>query len=434
MENTSPRRPNPRRKRRSRIQRIIRAYTPVAIALVLVILFIIFAVGSVKRGNAKREEARLESIAIEESLAKLQYDLGEEAKELVREAQKLAAGCNYDEAIALLDTFSGNPDEFEVLQRARSTFEAEKDALVSVGDVTQVKCLSFANILWDWTNYTGNSNYDAEDRAYINLEEFQRILQELYDNNYMLVDIYDLFETTVDENGNTVIVEKDLRLPSWKKPIMLIGTQPTGYDVKFIYDEQYDLLMNEYTNERVQLLSPAEFVTLLEEFLLKHPDFSYKGSRAVLSLTAHNGLFGYELNQTAEITKIAQVLTDKGYILSCNTYSNLAYGGSRKLDEVSEDISNWNVTVAPLIGQTEVLVYAKSSDIEDTKEPYNSDKYDLLKDAGFRYYFGVCYNSDPWMSISDESIRVGRIMVTYNLLKENPGMYEGLFNAANILQ
>ena len=434
MDNTTPRKPNPRRKKVKRIKRIIRTYTPVAIALVLVVLFIIFAAGSVKRANAKREEARLESIAIEESLAKLQYDLGEEAKELVREAQKLSASCNYDEAIALLDTFSGNPDDFEVLQLARSTFEAEKDALVSVGDVTKIKCLSFANILWDWTNYTGNSSYNSEDRAYITFEEFQRILQELYDNDYMLVDIYDLFETTVDENGNTIIVQKDLRLPSWKKPLMLIATQPTGYDVKFIYDEQYDLLMNEYTNESLQVLSPAEFVTLLEEFLLKHPDFSYQGSRAVLSLTAHNGLFGYELNQTAEITKIAKVLQDKGYILSCNTYGNVSYGNKHKLAEIQEDISSWNVTVAPLIGQTDILVYAKSSDIEDTKEPYKSDKYELLSDAGFRYYFGVCYNSDPWMSISDESIRIGRIMVTYNLLKENPDLYAGLFNAANILQ
>ena len=70
---TPRRRPNPRRRKINRIKRLIRAWLPIVGVLALVGLFIIFAVNSVKRADAKREQERLESIAVEESLAQAQH-------------------------------------------------------------------------------------------------------------------------------------------------------------------------------------------------------------------------------------------------------------------------------------------------------------------------------------------------------------------------
>ena len=36
-----------------------------------------------------------------------------------------------------------------------------------------------------------------------------------------------------------------------------------------------------------------DLVPLLEDFIAEHPDFSYKGARAVLAFTGYQGVLGY---------------------------------------------------------------------------------------------------------------------------------------------
>ena len=288
MENTNPvtpRTPNPRRKKRSRFQKIVRAYFPAAIVLALVVLFIIFAVGSVRRANEKREAARLESLAAEASFAQMMLELEMEAKALVKEAENMAAGCEYDKAIEHLDTFSGNPDEFEVIVNAIARFKAEQAALVSIGDVSQVKTLSFGRILRDASLFKGDLGDDNR-YNYISAAEFTRILQELYNNGYMLVDIYDLFTTTTAEDGSTLIVQNDLKLPQGKKPIMLVNIQPNGYENKLVVAGDGSVDSEKSDADTI------DFVPLLDDFINSNPGFSYQGARAVISITAHKGLFG----------------------------------------------------------------------------------------------------------------------------------------------
>lgn len=431
MNNSAPRRPNPRRKRRSRLQKMIRAYLPLAGVLALVILFIIFAAGSVRRSNEKREQARQESIAVSQSLAQVQLELEQAAKELVKEADKLAASCEFDKALEMLDTFEGNPDEFDVIVAAKQRYQTGDSALVAVEDIRQVKCLSFGSLIRNpEIAFTGDTGEDNR-YSYISTAEFTRILQELYDNGYMLVDIYDLFTTTKAEDGSTLIVKNELKLPEGKKPIMLVNTQPSGYQNKLVLDDN-GYFTSVYTDENGSITGSFDFVPLLEDFIRSNPGFSYKGSRAMLALTAHNGLFGYALTETTEITNTAEALKELGYVLAGNTFSNAAYGKISLL-ELVDDISNWNVTATPLLGETQVLVYARSSDIDDGKESYSGKKYEKLYEAGFRYYFGTCYNSNPWMDITDNTVRLGRIMVTGNNLKNSAALYEGLFDASKIL-
>ena len=114
MENTErtvQRRPNPRRKMNKKIRRFIRKYkliarkyAPLAIVSLILILFISFVVGSVERGNQRREEQRLESLAAQEALQQQQILWNQEANDLLVKAEALAAAYDYDGAIAMLDT------------------------------------------------------------------------------------------------------------------------------------------------------------------------------------------------------------------------------------------------------------------------------------------------------------------------------------------
>lgn len=432
IDNGAPRRPNPRRKKRKPLERYIRAYLPFAVVILLIILFIIFAVGSVQRANEKREAARQESLAIEASLAQQQLDWESEAAALMVEAEKYAASCDFEKAIAVLDTFSGNISDFSALISLRQSYENGESSLVAWEDPTKIPFLSFGKLVVDpIAGFAGDAGVDNR-YLYISCPEFTAILQQLNNNGYMLVNLDDIFTTTVAEDGSALVVKNDLRLPQGKKPIVLIQSQSSGYENPLIVDADGNIAAQVTPDGGEARTGSYDFVPLLEDFIAANPGFSYKGARAVLAVTGYQGLFGYPLEDTANITAVVDALRQKGYTLASNTYGNVSY---KKLavQDMQDDVASWESAVAPLLGETEILAYARSGDIDDGKEAYGSNKkYEKLYGAGFKYYMGMCYSSTPWMKITDNTIRMGRIMVTGSNLKDKASMYTNLFDASQV--
>lgn len=432
MEQTTPRQPSRRRKKRKSWKRMVRAYLPLAAVVLVIILFIIFAVGSVNRANERREQERLESLAVESSIAQQQADWELEALQLVAESEQYAVSCDWDKAIEVLDRFSGNPADFATIMSARQAYENGDSNLVSWEDPKTIPFLSFGKLIMDpITGFSGN-NGENNRYLYISCAEFTAILQQLYDNGYMLVDMDDIFTTTTAEDGSALIVKNDLRLPAGKKPIVLIHAQTGGYENKLVSDENGNIRSLVTPESGEPYTGSYDFVPLLEDFIASHPGFSLKGARAILAVTAGKNIFGYELDNVDSITACANDLKELGYTLASGTYGNIAYG---KVDllTMQEDIANWETIVEPLLGETEILAYAKSSDVDDGKASYGSNKkYQKLYGAGFKYYLGTCYNSTPWMDITDNTIRMGRITVNGSNLKEKASLYAALFDATKV--
>lgn len=432
MSSGAPRRSSSRRKKRRSIKRLIRTYFPLIVVVVLIVLFIIFAVGSVKRSNERREQERQESLAVESSIAQQQLDWEAEAASLIAQSQVYAASCEYDQAIAVLDSFSGNISDFTNLLSVRQSYESAESALVAWEDPKKIPFLSFGKLISDpITGFSGDNG--SENRSlYISCPEFTAILQQLYDNGYMLVDLDDIFTTTKAEDGSALIVKNELRLPAGKKPIVLIQCQSSGFDNPLLVDEEGNFTTKVSPENSESYTGSYDFVPLLEDFIATHPGFSLKGARAVLAVTGYNGLFGHPMEDTATITALVSALREKGYTLASNTYGNISYGKAA-IQDMQDDLYSWEAAVTPLLGETEILAFARSGDINDGKDAYGSNKkYEKTYASGFRYYMGTCYNSTPWMSITDNTIRMGRIMVTGSNLKDKASLYNGLFDAAKV--
>lgn len=404
---------------------------PLALIVLVIILFIVFAVGSVNRANERREQERQESLAIESSIAQQQLEWEAEANALIAEAEQYAANCEFDKAIAVLDRFSGNPADFANLMSVRQTYETAESSLVSWEDPTQINFLSFSKLVADpVAGFAGESGADNR-YLYISCAEFNAILQQLYDNGFMLVDLDDIFTTTKAEDGTALIVKNDLRLPAGKKPIVLIQCQPSGYENPLVLNDDGSFSSKVTPAEGESYTGSYDFVPLLEEFIASHPGFSYKGARAILALTGYKGFFGYPLEEADTVTTIANALREKGYTLASNTYGNISYKKA-DLTALDDDLASWEVAAAPLLGATEILAYARGGDISDGKGAYTGKKYEYTYSYGYKYYMGTCYNSTPWMSITDNTIRMGRIMVTGGNLKESPKMFSNLFDASQV--
>lgn len=430
-------------------------------------MFIIFAIGSINRSNEKREQERLESIAAEESLAAQRVLYEQEAAQLMVEADALAKVYDYEGAIATLDKFTGNIYDFNDLLSRRDGYVQAMDSLVAWNDPGQIVNLGFHLLIADGKKAFSDDIYSSTYRwNFITTKEFSGILAELYDNGYVLVSLDDIVQMTVNTDGSISYSAGTVYLPEGKKPIMISQTQVNyftymtdgnddglpdkngdGFASRLVLDRNGKLTCEMVNSSGDTVTGAYDLVPILEEFIASHPDFSYKGARATLAVCGYDGLFGYRTDpetatkigedfyqeQLAQVPAVIQALKDAGYILACNTYDNIAYG-TKELADIQEDLVSWKNEVTPIMGQLNILAYAKNSDIAAHDEPYEGEKFDALKNAGFSFFMGFCdEGQQSWIEIHDTYVRQGRLMVLGSNLKNNGSMFEGIFDADEVI-
>ena len=222
MENNQQnvrRRPDPRRKRRKKIRKLVRKYMPLAVVALVLIMFISFAIGSVERGNKRREEQHLEELEAQQAQQQQQILWNQEVNELLIKAEALAAAYDYDGAIAMLDTFTGNMEDFNALVVTRDRYVQTKETMVPWNNPSQIPNLSFHMLIAESYRTFSDPGYGKSWKwNFITTTEFSKILQQLYDNGYVLVDMDDVIVATETANGTTYEVNT-LYLPEGKKPI-----------------------------------------------------------------------------------------------------------------------------------------------------------------------------------------------------------------------
>lgn len=450
-----------RRRKRTKLDIFKEHYLPMLIAVLAVIMILVIIIGSITRAVQRKQVAQEASIAAAEEQAR-QFD---EARSIEAAAEQLAQQYDYAGAIALIDGFSGDITAFPELTDLRAEYVTAESRMVTWDDPGSIPNLSFHTLVVDGNRAFSNAEYGNSNlNHYITTTEFENILQQLYANGYTLVSLDDFITTTVDDYGEEIYQTQSVRLPDGKKPLILTQTNVNYYT--YLVDGDGDDIADkdglgfasrmvvgadgkvdcEYITADGQTLTGAyDLVPILDDFIDEHPDFSYQGAKATIAVTGYDGVFGYRTNAGAEETlgadayaqqiaaakDIAQALTNSGYTLACYTYNNIAYGNS-DASIIQTDLSLWNTEVTPIIGNVDTLVFAQSSDISDGTS-YMGDKFNVLHNAGFRYFLGFCSDGAPWASVMDDYVRQGRILVGGSSLTENPASFTDLFDAAAIL-
>ena len=452
-----PRPVNPRRKQRTQMQIFKEAYLPVIIAGVALLMILIFIIGSIVRGVQRNKlNAQLEqeaSIAAQEE----QERLNSEAADLLSQAELQAKQCDYEGAIDTLELFSGNIEEFAQLKETHDAYTKAIESLVHWDDPSQVLSLSFQHLIADTARAFTDAVYgDSYNKNYVTCAEFSKILQQLYENGYMLVSLAD-----IAPEGS----EPDLYLPNGKKPLLLTQTNVNynnymvdsdgdklpdaggaGFANKLILDDNGNITCQMVDSTGSTVTGAYDLVPILEEFIENHPDFSYKGARAVLALTGYDGLFGYRTDpdgqeffgkayhsqETEGAAEIAQALKDAGYELACYTYENEPYGTYTE-EQIKEEMKKWTDEVVPIIGETDIFVFSRLSDIADNGAAYSGGKFSAIDANGFRIYLGFCKDNEGYYGDYGDHIRMGRILVTGYNMAYNPGWFESIFDASSVL-
>ena len=213
-----------RRKPVSPMRRFKNETMPLIITGITALLIVIFVIGSVTRlvGSIKHNrEAELNASEAAESEAQRQ---DQEAQNLLDEAARLAAGYDYDTAIAKLEGFTGSKEKYPEMEIRLSEYKQQKSLLVAHNDPGAIPNLSFHMLIADPSRAFSNREFGGQyNRNFVTIDEFEKILNQLYINGYVLVDMDSFIAETV--TGETITYSsKSLYLPDGKKPFMMTET------------------------------------------------------------------------------------------------------------------------------------------------------------------------------------------------------------------
>ena len=238
-----------------------------------------------------------------------------------------------------------------------------------------------------------NPNLDINDANHLTPKEFELMLQQLYDNNYVLI-------TSPDTNW-----------PKDKKPLVLVlggfnytsTPKSSGYIDKLIIDNKGNI--STYTSKRSineRISSDNETIPLLETFIAAHPTFSHNNARATLAISNDDGLFGYKTaknnaNSRYDIKhaqKIAIRLKNLGYTFA---YASLNNADTDSDIDFATSINTFITHTSKICGPTNIYI---------TNTKLNSEyKTNLLKDNQFDIIWSLDNSYTNILTISGNTLR-----------------------------
>ena len=398
----------------------------------------------------------------------ISQEVMDQAAALLADAEFIAAGYDYQSAIAMLQGFE-HYDLFPEMADKVTEYETLDAALISYPDVDKVTHIFFHSLIVDPSRaFDGEYTQAGYNQYMTTCTEFWAILESMYGRGYVLVTPYDVAYELTDETG-THFVYGDIRLPEGKIPFIMsqddlnyygymIGgksgvnetpvfanTNGDGFAHRIVIGEDgYPTC--EYMDKDGNITTgDYDLVPLLERFIQEHPDFSYHGARAVLGMTGYEGVFGYRTKPSYEgalgteayqaevqaAREVAQCLRDHGWILASHSYGHPAYGNI-SAERVKRDSDKWENTVQPIIGDTDIILYPHGSDIAGGgMYTFDNGKFAALYEDGYRYFFNVD-SSVYWCQLGENYYRGGRRNLDGYRMWYHPHKVDDLFDVKEV--
>lgn len=398
----------------------------------------------------------------------ISQEMKDQAAALLEDAEFIAAGYDYQSAIAMLRSFE-HYDLFPELAAKTEDYETLDAALISYPDVDKVTHIFFHSLIVDPSRaFDGEYTQAGYNQYMTTCTEFWAMMESMYARGYVLVTPYDVAYEVTDETG-THFTYGNIRLPEGKVPFIMsqddlnyygymIGgksgvneipvfanTRGDGFAHRIVIGEDGYPTCEYMDKEGNVTTGDYDLVPLLEKFIQEHPDFSYHGARAVLGMTGYEGVFGYRTKPSYEgamgteayqaevqaAKEVAQCLRDHGWVLASHSYGHPAYGNISAA-RVEKDSDKWENTVQVIIGDTDILLYPHGSDIAGGgMYTFDNGKFAALYEDGYRYFFNVD-SSVYWCQLGDNYFRGGRRNLDGYRMWFHPGRLDDLFDVKEV--
>ena len=416
------------------------------------------------------EQAEIERLLKEEEEEKARLAAEEEARiaaeqraavvETVTETtETLAAAYDYDAAIEELKAIE-NYEQDETVMSLIENYETQKAACVVWPDNSQISHLFVHSLIVDTDR--AFSKYSSQPVGYnrymTTVDEFNRILEQMYERGYVMVSVHDMAERVTDADGNEKLVSKEIVLPEGKIPFVLSQDdvnyyqymEKDGFADKLVIGED-GLPTCEYIDKDGNVLyGEYDVVPIVDRFVREHPDFAYHGHKGILAVTGYEGALGYDTGlslkkydgmdedkkmelinaEREKVIAVAEALKADGWEFASHSYTHTNMT-TNSVSKVEYDLTRWRDEVEILLGDTDIYLYPFGADICDWRG-YSGDKYDLMKQFGFWYFCNVD-SARYWVQIRDQYMRMGRINADGERMTLQPEKLEYFFDPETVL-
>lgn len=286
--------------------------------------------------------------------------------------------------------------------------EQEKNATTSLLNLPQENfeeygglvrhIFSHSLIIYPEKALADTENAEGYKNNMLTVEQFKQILQQLYENNFVLIDAKLLY--SFDENGN--IYQNKLYLPKGKKPLILSVDDLSYYSYMKNGGFAHKLIL-ENDIVKTEVLTPegntiatndGDVVPIIDAFVKEHPDFSLNGAKGIIGVTGFEGVLGYRTNwkggrgdiERQQAIMVADALKKSGWTFANHSFSHnqIFSNGTITSDLLTNDISNWVNQVEPIVGKTNIFIGPFGQVFSEYAQ-----RRKQLTDAGFNILYGV---------------------------------------------
>ncbi len=142
----------------------------------------------------------------------------------------------------------------------------------------------------------------------------------------------------------------------------------------------------------------GDVMPILDAYVAKHPEFSWRGAKGVVAITGYEGAFGYRITDLEDYDAatqawmlrktrdVAAALRGSGWQIACHSYTHNQYWSDRTITAQQEayDIGRWKRDIAPYVGETNIFISPFGVAFPD-----NDPRLLYLKEQGFTIYCPV---------------------------------------------
>ena len=261
--------------------------------------------------------------------------------------------------------------------------------------------------------FDGDAQAVGLDDYMVTVDEFIKILDSVYKNGYILVDIGDVWRETVGDDGQPKMVRNTLYIPEGKKPLIFSYDDTNYYPYMLGNGLTYKLIIGEDgkiwswgldTHGNEVTSRDLDAIPILDKFVEEHPDFSPFGAKACLSLTGYEGILGYRTQTDSQdwndereafrqqereaVKPIIAELKRTGWTFGSHTWGHIRLG-SGNMEKIRTDTQKWADEVGSLVGPTQILFYPHGERPDGGDWKNTGEAFQYLQSQGFRVFCSV---------------------------------------------
>jgi len=270
-------------------------------------------------------------------------------------------------------------------------------------------------IAWPELAFDGGSGQRGYDDNMVTVSEYKKILESLHRNNYILVDLNDIWSEFVNDSGNTRMRRNTLMIPEGKLPIVISFDDLSFYEYmrgdgfmeRYIIGDDGEIWAEGVDPNGNRIVSQdLTVVTILDKFVRENPDFSLGGAKGCIALTGYQGILGYRtqidrdndtpeqrlirMQEVARVRPVVQRLKETGWYFATHSYGHIRIA-SASLNRVTTDAERWMEEVGSLVGETKIFIYpfGERLDGRDQDRSSSGPAFEFYHSLGFRIFASV---------------------------------------------